>query len=122
MTRTRAALIIAGVAVAALTFHAQVPDPALTHRFTEIAPGVYSAMATGGLNLGSNSAVIVNQDDVIVVDSHISPEAGRALLRELKTLTSKPVTMLINTHFHYDHTNGNQSFPGIAIVGHEYTR
>ena len=75
------------------------------------------------MNVGSNSAVIVNRDDVMIVDSHISPESGRAMLQELKAITDKPVRFLINTHFHYDHTNGNQAFPpGVDIIGHEFTR
>src|SRR5204862_3078267 len=53
----------------------------------------------------------------------ISPESGRAMLAELKTITDKPVRFLINTHFHYDHTSGNQVFPPtVDIIGHEYTR
>ena len=123
MTRIRCALALAGVAVSALVFHAQGPAPQAAYKFTEIVPGVYSAIGTGSMNVGSNSAVIVNRDDVVIVDSHISPESGRAMLLELKTITDKPVRILINTHFHYDHTNGNQAFPpGIDIIGHEYTR
>ena len=123
MTRIRCALALAGVAVSALVFHAQAPAPQAAYKFTEIVPGIYSAIGTGSMNVGSNSAVIVNRDDVVIVDSHISPESGRAMLQELKTITDKPVRILINTHFHYDHTNGNQAFPpGIDIIGHEYTR
>jgi glyoxylase-like metal-dependent hydrolase (beta-lactamase superfamily II) len=45
------------------------------------------------------------------------------MLQELKAITDKPVRFLINTHFHYDHTNGNQAFPpGVDIIGHEFTR
>jgi len=123
MTRTRFALVLAGLAVSALVFHAQTPAPQAVYKFTEIVPGVYSAIGTGTMNVGSNSAVIVNKDDVMIVDSHISPESGRAMLQELKAITDKPVRFLINTHFHYDHTNGNQAFPpGVDIIGHEFTR
>jgi cyclase len=123
MTRPRFALILAGIAVSALVFHAQAPAPQAAYRFTEIVPGVYSAIGTGTMNVGSNSAVIVNRDDVMIVDSHISPESGRAMLQELKAITDKPVRFLVNTHFHYDHTNGNQAFPpGVDIIGHEFTR
>jgi cyclase len=123
MHRIRLALALAGVAVGALVFQAQTPAPQAAYKFTEIAPGVYSAIGTGSMNVGSNSAVIVNRDDVMIVDSHISPESGRAMLQELKAITDKPVRFLINTHFHYDHTNGNQAFPpGIDIIGHEFTR
>src|SRR5689334_1317551 len=96
---------------------------AAAHRFTEIAPGIYSAVGTPSSNAGSNSAVIVNRDDVVVVDSHMTPESGRALLRDIQTLTDKPVRFLVNTHFHYDHTDGNQAFASpVDIIGHEYTR
>jgi len=118
-------LALAALVLAALTVplvHSQAPG-ATQHKFTEIAPGVYSAIAPPSLNGGSNSAVIVNRDDVVVVDSHMTPEAGRVLLQEIKTITDKPVRFLIDTHFHYDHTDGNQAFAPIAdIIGHEYTR
>jgi len=133
MTRMRFALMLAGLAVSALVFRAPFDSTAsgvlaqgrqdVAYKFTEIVPGVYSAIGTGTMNVGSNSAVIVNRDDVMIVDSHISPESGRAMLQELKAITDKPVRFLINTHFHYDHTNGNQAFPpGIDIIGHEFTR
>jgi cyclase len=123
MTRTRFASICAAIAVSAVVFHAQAPSPQAAYRFTEIVPGVYSAIGTGSMNVGSNSAVIVNRDEVMIVDSHISPESGRAMLQELKAITDKPVRFLINTHFHYDHTNGNQALPpGVEIIGHEFTR
>jgi cyclase len=97
--------------------------PGLSHTFTQIAPGVYSAVGTAASFAGSNSAVIVNDTDVIVVDAHMTPESGRALLRDIKTITDKPVRLLIDTHFHYDHADGNQVFaPVTDIVGHEYTR
>jgi glyoxylase-like metal-dependent hydrolase (beta-lactamase superfamily II) len=122
MTRISVAMTLAGIALGALVFHAQTP-PQAAYKFTEIVPGVYSAIGTGTMNVGSNSAVFVNKDDVMIVDSHISPESGRAMLQELKTITDKPVRFLINTHFHYDHTNGNQTFPpGVDIIGHEFTR
>ena len=129
MNRIRSALIIAGVALGALVFQAQAPAPQAAYKFTEIVPGIYSAIGTGGLIVGSNSAVIVNKDDVVIVDSHISPESARAMVRELKSITDKPVKFLVNTHFHYDHTNGNQVFaapatgsPLVDIIGHDYTR
>jgi cyclase len=117
-------LLLVGIAASAVVFaYAQTPGPQAAHRFQQIAPGVYSAMATGTLNVGSNSCVIVNQEDVLIVDSHISPESARALLREIKTVTDKPVKFLVNTHFHFDHANGNQVFTApVDIIGHEFTR
>ena len=123
MTRTRFALALAGIAIASLAFRAQTPGSDAAYKFQPIAPGIYSAIGTGTLNVGSNSAVIVNRDDVLIVDSHISPESARVMLRELKSISDKPVRFLVNTHFHYDHTNGNQVFgSAVDVIGHEFTR
>jgi cyclase len=122
MNRLRLAVLVSVLGIGALVSQAQT-NAQPTHKFIQIAPGIYSAVGSGTPNVGSNSAVIVNQDDVLVVDSHISPEAGRVLLKELTTLTNKPVRFLVNTHFHYDHASGNQVFgPPVEIIGHEFTR
>lgn len=92
-------------------------------RFTQVKDGVYHAIGTGALSVVGNSSVIVNDTDVIVVDDHVSPAAAWVLVEEIKTLTDKPVTTVINTHFHYDHAHGNQIFgPNVQIIGHEFTR
>jgi glyoxylase-like metal-dependent hydrolase (beta-lactamase superfamily II) len=94
-----------------------------THVFEEIGPGVYFATGTGLVNVASNALVVVNEEDVLVVDSHITGDAGRELVRSIGTLTDKPIRYLVNSHFHFDHAHGNQSFPdGTDIIGHEYTR
>jgi len=92
-------------------------------RFNKVAEGVYHAVGTGALTVVGNSSFIVNDDDVIVVDDHVSPAAAWVLLDEIKSITNKPVRTIINTHFHYDHAHGNQIFDrDVAIIGHEFTR
>ncbi|MEZ4416038.1 MAG: MBL fold metallo-hydrolase [Gemmatimonadota bacterium] len=91
--------------------------------FEQVLPDIYHVRGTGNLSIGSNGAVIVNDDDVLLVDSHISPAAAVALLDELKTITDKPVRYVVNTHFHFDHAHGNQIYPPeIQVIGHEFTR
>lgn len=91
--------------------------------FNQVAPGVYHAIGTGALAVGCNASVIVNDDDVVVVDTHMSPGGAWALREELKALTPKPVRTVINTHWHWDHAHGNQIYgPDVEIIGHEYTR
>ncbi len=93
------------------------------HKFQRVADGVYSALATGTMNVGSNSAVIVNERDVLIVDSHITPASARALIEEVATITDKPIRYVVNTHYHFDHAHGNQVFPPeVDIIGHEFTR
>jgi glyoxylase-like metal-dependent hydrolase (beta-lactamase superfamily II) len=90
-----------------------------TYKFEKIADGVY--YATGGF--GSNNVVIVNDQDVLLVDDGTTPAAARAFLADIKTITSKPVRTVVNTHFHYDHTDGNSVFgPDVQIIAHEYVR
>ena len=92
-------------------------------RFNKVREGIYHAIGTGSLAVVGNSSVIVNDNDVMIVDDHVSPAAAWVLLEEVKTLTKKPVTTVINTHFHFDHAHGNQIFdPSVQIIGHEFTR
>ncbi|HSH75153.1 MAG TPA: MBL fold metallo-hydrolase [Longimicrobiales bacterium] len=89
----------------------------------QVMEGVYQARGTGNVAVGSNAAVIINDDDVLLVDSHISPAAASALLSELATITDKPVRYVVNTHFHFDHAHGNQIYPPeVEVIGHEFTR
>lgn len=91
--------------------------------FTRVAEGVYHAVGIGALVVGSNAAVIVNDKDVILVDSHVSPAAAWSMMHELEAITPKPVRAVINTHFHFDHVDGNQVYgPDVEIIGHEFTR
>jgi cyclase len=61
--------------------------------------------------------------DVLVVDTGTSPAAARAFVEDLKALTSKPIRYVVNTHFHYDHTDGNQVYAGKAdIIAHDYVK
>ena len=92
-------------------------------RFNKVADGVYHAIGTGALQVVGNSAVIVNDEEVMIVDDHVSPAAAWVLLEEVKELTPKPVRYVVNTHFHFDHAHGNQVFgPNVEIIGHEFTR
>jgi glyoxylase-like metal-dependent hydrolase (beta-lactamase superfamily II) len=72
-----------------------------------------------------NSIVIVNESDVVVIDSGGAPASAANALRLIRGVTSKPVSVLINTHWHGDHNMGNQvyreAFPGLRIVSHEAT-
>lgn len=69
----------------------------------------------------SNSAVLVLDGGVVVIDTQVSPRAAARLKREIEKVTDKPVTHVVNTHYHGDHTGGNAVFEGAEIIGSEQT-
>jgi cyclase len=93
-----------------------------------VAPGVYAVISKDPLGLAnhSNAVFIVNDEDVIVVDTQFTLKRTRTVLAELRKITDKPVSVLINTHWHDDHTFGNQvywnAFPGVEIIAQTGTR
>jgi glyoxylase-like metal-dependent hydrolase (beta-lactamase superfamily II) len=119
-------LLAAGVlatSVMARTQPSGTSSPDDAFRLTRVAEGVYHAVSTGVMPVGSNAVVIVNEEDVVLVDSHSTPSAAAALLRQVREITSKPVRVVINTHFHWDHAHGNQVYgTGVEIIGHDFTR
>jgi cyclase len=133
--KTRLAL---GFAVSLLwAGHAQAQSPwpvvhGKYYQFQKIADGVYYATATYngtvfpfGSNpfFGANLVVIVNDKDVLLVDTGTTPRSARALVADIKRLTDKPITTVVNTHWHYDHTDGNSVFaPTAQIIATEYVR
>ena len=71
---------------------------------------------------GGNTALFLTAAGAVVVDTKL-PGWGQPLLDKIKTLTDKPVTMVINTHTHYDHTNGQVEFPAsVEVVAHANTK
>src|SRR5258706_15127378 len=90
-----------------------------------VADGIYAAIAAPRYKVNSNAAVIVTNDGVIVVDSHSKPSAAYALYREIQAITRQPIKKIINTHFHWDHWQGNQVYaeanPGLEILSSQRT-
>jgi len=92
------------------------------HRFQKVADGIYYATASGTMNVGANSPIIVTADEALIVDSSITPAAGRALAQDLKAVTTKPIRYVVDSHYHYDHSFGNQVFDRDAqVIGHQNT-
>jgi cyclase len=76
-------------------------------------------MLKGG---GGNTAVFVTAAGVVIVDTKLAGW-GPPILEKIKTITDKPVTTIINTHTHGDHTGSNEFFgPSVEIVAHENTK
>jgi glyoxylase-like metal-dependent hydrolase (beta-lactamase superfamily II) len=112
--------------VAVLSLGASVAS-AQNFDIQRVAEGVYAAIVKPGAPVGSNGAFIVNDDDVVVVDTHFRPSYARELQGEIKKLTPLAVHYVVNTHWHNDHTQGNQAYAnawprGAEYVSHDNTR
>jgi glyoxylase-like metal-dependent hydrolase (beta-lactamase superfamily II) len=71
---------------------------------------------------GGNTAVFVTDRGVVIVDTKL-PNWGQPILDRIKTVTDKPVTTIINTHTHSDHTGSNNFFEAsVETIVHENTR
>src|SRR5213592_3240962 len=85
--------------------YAQAPDfDKVEIKVTKVAGSVYMLEGAGG-----NIGVSVGDDGIVVVDDEFAPLAPK-IKEALKTISNKPVKFVINTHFHGDHTGGNEIF------------
>lgn len=82
----------------------------------ELAPGV--TLVTGG---GGNSLVVESGGEVLVVDPKFPP-ISKKLRQWVEDNTEGPVTRIVNSHYHYDHTQGNVLYPGARIYAAEGVR
>lgn len=107
-----------------LSTSAQKPN----FNIVKLGPGIYAAIRTEppGLTVNANCVFIINDHDVVVVDTTLTPGTAREAIAALKQITNKPVKYVINTHWHDDHIMGNEvyreTFPGVEFVGQVNTR
>jgi cyclase len=92
----------------------------------KVGDGIWAAVAEVRYKVNSNAAVIETNDGVIIVDTHSKPSAARSLYKEIQAVSKKPVRKIINTHFHWDHWQGNEVYasanPGLEIISTEQTK
>jgi cyclase len=92
-----------------------------------LGDGLYAAIRRepAGLLQHANSLVIVNDADVVVVDSPMTPSATRVPIRAISRVTTRPVRYVVDTHWHDDHMFGNAAYaaayPGVEFVSSAVT-
>ncbi|MEH7108305.1 MBL fold metallo-hydrolase [Bacillus sp. JJ1764] len=87
-----------------------------------VAEGVYAAISVPGTGSVGNAAIIDLGDSTLVVDTFTTINAAEDLERTAIHLTGKPVSYVLNTHWHSDHTSGNQVFTEAQIISTSATR
>ena len=94
----------------------------------EVAKGIYLFVSKpyGEVGMDGNSVAIVSRDGVLVFDTNATPASSALVLAEIRKLTDKPVRYVVNSHWHWDHWYGTETytnaFPDVKVVAHEKTR
>lgn len=125
-----ATLLAAGamsIAAAAYQQQSQLPAAALAAtQIEKVKDNLYMITGADPTNResfsGGNTGVFITANGVVVVDTKLAGW-GQVLLDKIKTVTNKPVTTIINTHTHGDHTGSNEAFGAtMDFVAHENTK
>lgn len=83
-----------------------------------VTDGIYMLQGSGG-----NIGVSIGEDGTFIVDDQFAPLTEK-IVTAIRALTAEPVELVVNTHWHYDHTDGNENFgrAGALIVAQDNSR
>ena len=109
---------LSGASIMELAWHraawartAAQAEPPKLFDLQKAADGVFFAHAHPQTVINCNAAIFVRSKDVVVVDAHSKPSAATALIAQIRReITDKPVRYVVNTHFHWDHTQGDSAY------------
>ena len=90
-------------------------------QLVKVADGVYAAIAKSGGLASGNAGFVIGDDGVLIFDTFFTPAAIEELIAEIQTLTKLPIKYAVNSHYHLDHTGGNQVLAarGVPIIAHD---
>ncbi len=85
---------------------------------TELAPGLYMLAGQGG-----NVGVSIGDNGVFIIDDELTPLTPK-IQQAISSLTEQPIRFVLNTHWHFDHTGGNEILgsKGVIIIAHDNVR
>jgi glyoxylase-like metal-dependent hydrolase (beta-lactamase superfamily II) len=113
---TRRSLVLGLVLAVGMLAVAVAQQPPLG-KIEKMAANLYRIPGQGGA-----TAVYLAGNGVVLVDTKLANN-GQGILDQVKTVTDKPITMIVNTHTHGDHVGSNMFFPAnVEIVTHENTK
>jgi glyoxylase-like metal-dependent hydrolase (beta-lactamase superfamily II) len=98
------------------------------YAWQQLAPGVWAAIRQDPFELPQegNSVFVVTERGVVLFDAGGSPAMGEAIVAKVRSVTDKPVTHVVISHWHGDHMRGLQAikaaFPQVQVFAHPHSR
>ncbi len=112
--------------VAPISVHPNTTEPRTAKaeddfQLVKVADGVYAAIAKSGGLASGNAGFVIGDDGVLIFDTFFTPMALEELIGEIQKLTKLPIKYAVNSHYHLDHTGGNQVLVarGVPIIAHD---
>ncbi len=119
---SRAATRLVALAALAIpgTSLAQVPSPVEIARDVYFVQGLAALGSSANRNFISNAGFVITANSVVVIDALGSPTLAQTMVERIKSLTDKPISHVLVTHYHADHIYGLQVFKqaGAMILAH----
>src|SRR4051794_3663854 len=98
------------------------------YSWQQLAPGVWAGIRQDPFELPQegNAVFVVTEQGVVLFDAGGSPAMGESIVAKVRSLTDKPITHVVISHWHGDHMRGLQAikaaFPNVQILAHPHTR
>jgi cyclase len=114
-------LVLLAVGPSPCESKATAPKTEDDFQLVRVADGVYAAIAKPGGLASGNAGFVIGDDGVLVFDTFFTPVAMEGLIAEIQTLTKLPIKYAVNSHYHLDHTGGNQVLVAraVPIIAHD---
>src|ERR1043166_2883807 len=121
ITQVLVSLFILSSAARTTPTRTVVPKAEDDFQIVKVADGVYAAIAKPGGLASGNAGFVTGNDGVLIFDTFYTPVAIEELIAEIQTLTKLPIKYAVNSHYHLDHTGGNQVLVArdVPIIAHD---
>ncbi len=106
---------------------ASAADDLFSFEFEELAPGVWAGVRPDGPRypVMGNTTFVISDEGVVVFDGGGMPAMAEQIIDKVRSITDKPVTHVVVSHWHGDHSFGvyrfAEEFPSVQFVAHEFT-
>jgi glyoxylase-like metal-dependent hydrolase (beta-lactamase superfamily II) len=94
--------------------------PVSAEGLVKIADNIYSYVdvkkGSPQKSFGANAGIIIGQDGILVIDTLISAKEAKRFIKDIRSVSDKPIRYVINTHYHLDHAFGNSEFAKLGAV------